>query len=100
MAEGSSKKKSSKSKGSSSKAASPASKQDQYAKLLAARRAMEEAQADVLEAELAAKRAYAYQGDFRARDRAYAEAQAALNAARERASRATTAFQVMKMGKK
>jgi hypothetical protein len=110
MAEGS-KKSSPKSKGSSSKAvsASPkksfekkatqASKKQRYEKLLAARHAMEEARADVLEAELAARRAYAYQGDFVARDAAYAKALSLLNEARERATEATTNFQIMKMKK-
>ena len=68
-----------------------------YDELYAARKKMNEAQADVLQAELEANSAYANQGDFAARDRDHAAALSRLNEARVLATAATTEFTILRM---
>lgn len=78
-------------------ASKPAPPKYNYDKLYAARQKMNEAQADVLQAELEVNSAYANQGSFAERDRNTAAAMERLNEARQRASQATTEFAVLKL---
>ncbi len=68
-----------------------------YDELYAGRKKMNEAQADVLQAELEVNSAYANQGDFAARDVNHAAAMGRLNEARSRATAAVTEFQILKL---
>ena len=87
------KKKSSKKKStSSSKQVKTAPALPTYEDLIAARRAMEAAQAQVYQADLGVRRAYADHSDFKVRDANTAQARADLNAARNRAAAATEKF--------
>ncbi len=67
-----------------------------YEDVVAARRAMEAAQAQVHQADLSLRSAYAYHADFKERDRRTAEAREALNRARSNAAAATNHFEELR----
>lgn len=67
-----------------------------YEDVVAARRSMEAAQAQVHQADLSLRSAYAYHADFKERDRRTAKAREALNAARSRAAAATNHFEELR----
>lgn len=76
----------------STKQSKPAPALPSYQDLIDARRAMEAAQAQVYQADLAVRRAYADHSDFKVRDANTAQARKGLNAARNRAAAATDTF--------
>lgn len=67
-----------------------------YEDVVAARRSMEAAQAQVHQADLSLRSAFAYHADFGERDRRTAEAREALNRARSNAVAATNHFEELR----
>lgn len=83
-----------KKKAAKKKAAKPSG--PTYEDVVAARRSMEAAQAQVHQADLSLRSAYAYHADFGERDRRTAEAREALNRARSNAAAATNHFEELR----
>lgn len=81
------------------KAKAPGETTQALDEIVLARRAMDEAHAEVVKAGNALRRASANQGDFAARERNMAEAEELLAQARTRASEATKRYSLLKLGR-